>query len=164
VAGIHKDFWPCGPPLNKRWAPPLLQDTISPVRVVACQTIRVAAQGQITHHFYVVAYLFVSTKHTCFQRPQLATCGCWASTDFTLLYTPCIFVKFFCLKIVPTIRTIKIFFNKCTQCYNTHDIRKLLHVSAPMCHLKGVITRTCTRQPANIFFFLSKSIIKNVHC
>jgi len=55
---------------------PLHQDNISPVRVVACQTTRVAAQGQITHHVYVAAYLFVSTRHTCFQRPHLTICGC----------------------------------------------------------------------------------------
>jgi len=36
--------------------------------------------------------------------------------------------------------TISVLSNKCTLSYNTHDIHKLLHVSAPRCHHQGVIT------------------------
>jgi len=80
-----------------------------------------------------VAYLFVSTV---LLTSSLDNLWLLCFHRFHTIVNTVHVCEDFWLKIIPAIGTINIFFSKCTQWYNIHDIRKLLRVSVPRCHLK----------------------------
>jgi hypothetical protein len=66
------------------------------------------------------------------------------------------------------ILTISITSNGCTLQYNTHDIHKLLRVSAQRCHHQGVKTNTGVQAnlPLYVLFILMnviRTLIVNIH-